>query len=55
MNGLDNLINWLEEIQDGKEPKIPYNFHKLVHLFHDNWGTEQAIKVLKSLKEYKDY
>lgn len=52
--GLDCLIKWLSEIQEGKEPLIPYNFHELVRLFHDNLGTDESVRILTSLKHYKE-
>jgi ribosomal 50S subunit-associated protein YjgA (DUF615 family) len=49
MNNLKRLIRWLEEIQQNKEPKIPYNLHDLVKALIDTMGTEEAITRLKQL------
>lgn len=55
MQGLDCLIKWLEELQRGnKEPLIPYTYHNLVRLFHNNMGTEESLEVLKRLRDYKE-
>jgi len=54
MNNLERLIKWLEQIQAGEEPSIPYNLHGLVRLFHDNMGTDEAITRLKQLNAMKE-
>ena len=50
---LERLIYWLEQIKDEKEPKIPYNLHKLVRCLCNNMGTEEAILRLKQLNKMK--
>jgi len=53
--GLQCLIGWLEEIQKGdKDVKIPYGFHELVRLFHNNWGTTKSLDILDALLKYKE-
>ena len=54
MNNLERLINWLKEIQQGKDPLVPYNLHCLVRLFHDNMGTTEAIERLEELNRMKE-
>lgn len=52
LNNLQRLISWLEDIQNGKEPEIPYNLHALIRCLHDGLGTHEAIKMLKQLDRY---
>lgn len=54
MNGLQCLIKWLKQVQEEGEPKIPYTYHDLIHLFHDNWGLNKSIEVLEKLDKYSE-
>lgn len=49
MNAIDQLIKWLEEIQAGNQPSIPYNLHELVRLFHFSMGTEKSLDLLRQM------
>lgn len=51
---LQILINWLQEIQDGKSPSVPYNLHPLVRCLYENLGTDESITLLSQLKNMKD-
>jgi len=42
------------EIEEGKEPLVPYSLHSLVRMFYDHLGTNDSILLLKQLKNYKD-
>ena len=52
MDPINILISWFKEMQDGKQPMIPYNLHELVRLFHSHVGTTDAIELLEALKKY---
>lgn len=51
---IDLLISWLKQMQEGKNPLVPYNLHELVRLFHNNVGTTRAIELLEELKAVED-
>ena len=53
MNNLQTLIDWLKEIQEGKEPSIPFNFHKLIRCLIDKFGIVEAIFRLEQLRDWK--
>ena len=53
MNNLQTLIDWLKEIQEGKEPSIPFNFHKLIRVLLDEFGAVEAIYRLEQLRDWK--
>lgn len=52
MDPINILINWLREIEEGKDVSIPYSLHGLVSMFYNHYGTSESIVLLEGLKRY---
>ena len=51
---MKRLIDWIFEIEQGRDPKIPYNLHKLIRVLMHDFSAAELQRLQETLDNIKD-